>query len=243
MRNLLTVVVLAVIGFFAYHYFFGQTVTGDPQATPPIVLSDSDTEAGNRLWLVERASIATDSGITGFSPGTQVEVISKSGESIIVDVSGVELEIPARSLTNSKAAAQNAQNSDREAQLLAAQKAAATPVKREPVASNVSEGLSAQSSGTTGPIEQLHLYVVAAAQGGIIGDPILMVGSSSGMGSAGGAAGESFAPITRSGNLIFLEGYPATREGSEIGANARRTGSYQVDGRAIPKWTWVRGSN
>jgi len=233
------VIVLGALCFFAYHYFFDRIEPREAQGTSEVPVNEANLSVGSEIWLLKRASITTDSGITGIPPGSKVRVIRSLGDSIIIDASGSQIEVPLSSLTDSAKTASEAAESDRKSQSLAAQ----TPVKPKAVASTKPEDSHNEGGAATGPIERLHLYVVDSGSGGIIGDPILFVGGPSTLASSGGAAGESFSPVVRSGDYIFLEGYPATKKGVELVADARRSGVYRMEGQTIPKWTWTRGSN
>lgn len=225
MKTLLRVIVIAALCFFAYHYFTDRPKQNNIKDEPEVAVNKPDLHSESQVWLIKRASITTDSGVTGISPGTPVTVISKNGESVIVEAAGIQLEVPSSSLSNSEPVALEARSKDRSSQVVASQ--ASLP------SSNV----------VTGPTERLHLYVVRSVPGGLIGDPILFIGSGSGIGSAGGAAGESFVPVVRSGNYVYVEGYPSIKTGQEIVVDARPAGFHSVDGQTLPKWTWTTEKN
>ena len=94
----------------------------------------SDSFASDLLYLTERVSIVTHTGVSAFAPGTKVRRIASTPDGFtVVTEDGVELKVRATQVTMdqtegeklaaAEAAAQNAANA--QAQMIAAQQAAA----------------------------------------------------------------------------------------------------------------------
>ncbi len=68
------------------------------------------------LYLIQRASLTTNSGVIGFSPGTRVRLVEDKGETIVVTDGTVKIEVPADILTDDPDIATFAARQDAQAQ-------------------------------------------------------------------------------------------------------------------------------
>jgi hypothetical protein len=66
--------------------------------------------------LLVRASIQTPSGVTGYAPGTRVQLVEDRGDTMIVEVPPTQFEVRSDSLTNDIELAEMAARSDSKSQ-------------------------------------------------------------------------------------------------------------------------------
>ena len=69
------------------------------------------------LYLIERASVKTDTGVTGFAPGTGLKVVEDHSGSLLVTDGTIRFEVPAEIVTNDVDIARGASASDQAAQM------------------------------------------------------------------------------------------------------------------------------
>ncbi|MFL6542618.1 MAG: hypothetical protein ACJ8I9_05585, partial [Chthoniobacterales bacterium] len=66
---------------------------------PPIVDHRHLASPGT-LFLLQRQSVTTGSGVTGFPPGTKVHLLKDSGDTMIVSADTAQLTVPSDAVTN-----------------------------------------------------------------------------------------------------------------------------------------------
>ena len=78
-----------------------------PDESPPQTAAQADKPGGRPLrapegvyYLTERHTVFSDSGVTGFDPGTQVRLVEDRGDTMLVRINARRVEIPADQLTN-----------------------------------------------------------------------------------------------------------------------------------------------
>lgn len=70
-----------------------------PVPATPLPTPEANKAGTNAVYLARRVSISTDSGIRGFDPGTEVQVIAQSGEKMTVGAEGMKFEVAASDTT------------------------------------------------------------------------------------------------------------------------------------------------
>src|SRR5256885_12199715 len=73
------------------------------------------------FYLLEHVSIVSNSGVTGFWPGTEVRMVDDKGDTMIVSSGGQSFEVRADKLTNDMDLGELAGKRDAESQQLFAQ--------------------------------------------------------------------------------------------------------------------------
>lgn len=74
------------------------------------------------LYLIQRTSVKTATGITGFAPGTGLNLVEDHGRTLLVTDGTVKFEVPREIVTNDLGIAQSASASDQAAQNAVANK-------------------------------------------------------------------------------------------------------------------------
>jgi hypothetical protein len=104
-----------VLGYGGYRYW----QRSHPPPPPPVTNAFAPTlhlAPPGTFFLVRYRSVSTDSGVTGFAPGTKVSLIRESGGMMHVTDGRTEFDIPTDDLTNDLDIAARAASSDARAQ-------------------------------------------------------------------------------------------------------------------------------
>jgi hypothetical protein len=118
-KGFLLILAVAGLGFAATYFYLQRTPPPPPpapappaQARPsPIAKTTSPSIAkttprprnlasDGTYFLLRYHSVATDTGVTGFPPGTKVSLVGKSGQTIRVTDGQVEFDVSAGEVTN-----------------------------------------------------------------------------------------------------------------------------------------------
>lgn len=100
------------------------------KSTPPPSLETRRLAPPGVLYVVQYASVTTDSGVVGFVPGTRVQVVQDKGDTITIRNGTLKADMSIDNLTNdldlaALAARHDAQSQDAVARFLAGQETAA----------------------------------------------------------------------------------------------------------------------
>ena len=104
--KLFALVLIAALLALAAYFFWDVSRQPPPHVPEPFAAPVSSTPVKKRfapegvLYLKERTTITTASGITGVPVGSEVKVIERKGEKITVEYHGNQLTVPARQLTD-----------------------------------------------------------------------------------------------------------------------------------------------
>jgi hypothetical protein len=94
-----------------------------PQAPPALAPREQRQLAPDgTLYLIQRTSVKTATGITGFAPGTGLNLVEDHGRTLLVTDGTVKFEVPRGIVTNDLDIAQGASASDQAAQNAVANK-------------------------------------------------------------------------------------------------------------------------
>src|ERR1700704_5955428 len=119
-KTVLVIITVADLGLAGTYFYLRRTPpppaprpASSPvaRATPPPHLAPPGT-----YFLLRYRSVTTDSGVTGFPPGTKVSLLQQSGDSMHVSDGQIEFDVPASELTNDLGVATRAARNDSRAQ-------------------------------------------------------------------------------------------------------------------------------
>ena len=134
MRNLLLILVLAAAGYYGYkywqtHYSSAPGPAQEAEATPaptatPVPLAATVLSPAHHphlaplgyLYVLQRVSKTTDSGVTGVDPGTPLLIINRGPEQTLLTDGTTQFQVDNSNLTNDTDVAELARSGDPQSQ-------------------------------------------------------------------------------------------------------------------------------
>jgi len=251
MKLTLKLLVIALFGFLLYEYVFArirdfdfrdfskrhnlESVVDSVSRLIPKndLISEDVLIPGRTYWLSERISFTTSNGVVGFPAGSPVQLIADSRESLAIGIGDEFFNVRRKQITTSKEDATKLAAIDQatlENIRKANEKNNAEFKKRklqEYIAAAESVNRAQNRSAISGSGTEIRLQVIQVLPNGVLGEQLEEVSTASGIGSAGGGAGEVATSFARSGKIVFLEGITEVTDGDAIVVRARKDGIYE----------------
>jgi hypothetical protein len=269
MKLIVKLVFIALFGFLLFEYLFAQTrgfnfnelrehqkietvIDGISRWIPKLDVAGKNTLIpGRTYWLSERISFTTTSGVMGFPAGSPVQLIADSNDSLTVSIGNESFNIGRKQITTSKEDAENLAAIDRanveDIRKINEQNNAEFKKRKLQEYIDAAESINrAQSrSNISGSGIELRLQVLQVLSDGVLGEQLEEVAVASGIGSAGGGAGEVATSFAKSGKIVFLQGVTGVTDGEAIVVRAQRDGIYEYPGTdnangTVEKYIFIR---
>jgi hypothetical protein len=239
-----------------------QATQTEAAASPPgasATVASEDLAPGTALWLIQRMSVTTKTGVIGISPGSKVTVIKDNSPTITVSDGTDTFDVPRTQLTTDPAIAQSAATADYASQVALAKAEEKQMAETNRVAAKEAEAQAGIEHAKETAKREKEMaknakliigHVRYAMNGGLVVDCIgaeagRPVASSLARIGAGGGVGGPSGPAPEVEGTILLTGYPkqaGKADGDSIHVRAYEVGVSQMsDGSRVHQYQFVSG--